>query len=219
MKRVALIIVLALLSGCASYSYPIKDGGDGVYYAESPPVYTYVGGYYGFSYYGPYSGYWYHPIWYSPVMGPHYSWYRPFQYCGISYYGPSRYCGMPYYGPSRMLVSSNAVGEGNGGKARTPVSTAPLSYPIMPVGLEQMTITSSPSRSSSKNPAFASAGMKSRYSAKSAKSGKSTRRSSVDSYRPSASYRNSSSRRSPSISSRSQTVRYPASRIIEHDEN
>ena len=219
MKRAALIVVLALLSGCASYSYPIKDGGDGVYYAESPPVYTYVGGYYGFSYYGPYSGYWYHPIWYSPVMGPHYSWYRPFQYCSRAYYEPSWYCGTSHYRPSRALASSNAAGEKKGGKANTPGSTVPLNYPIMPVGLEQMTITSSPSRSSSKNPAFATAGMKSRYSAKSTKVSKSARRSSVDAYHPTSSFRASSNRGFSSTSSRSRRTRQATIRSTPHDDH
>ena len=73
MKRAAYILILFLLSSCTSYNYVVKDGGDGVYYAESPPVYTYVDGYFGFPYFGPYSGYWYNPIWYSPLLGPHYS--------------------------------------------------------------------------------------------------------------------------------------------------
>ena len=37
------MLVLALaLAGCTTYPYDVRDGGDGVYYADSPPVYRYV---------------------------------------------------------------------------------------------------------------------------------------------------------------------------------
>ena len=215
MKRYALIFVLALLSGCAGYSYPVKDGGDGVYYAESPPVYTYVGGYYGFSYYGPYSGYWYHPIWYSPVMGPHYSWYRPYAHC----FRPYPYCGGPYYGHSYAFAGTSAEGRRNKSKANTPVASTSITYPLMPVGLEQMVITSGKTRYSQKNPTFATAGSKSRYAAKSGKSTSSYSRGSMNTYRSSSSHRASPSSRSPSLSRRSPAARYSSPRSATRDEN
>lgn len=55
-------MTLAFLAGCSTYE--IKDAGDGVYYAESPPVYTYVDSY----------GW---PFWYSNF---YYTSYRPCRY-------------------------------------------------------------------------------------------------------------------------------------------
>ena len=75
------MLVLALaLAGCTTYPYDVRDGGDGVYYADSPPVYRYVDFYFGFPYYGPYSWSWYYPVWHAPIAGSHYSWYRPRDY-------------------------------------------------------------------------------------------------------------------------------------------
>lgn len=68
MIKLFCLLVLALLSGCASYSYPVQDAGDGVYYAAAPPDYTYV--------YVPYSpAYFYampYSMYYSPYFYPHY---------------------------------------------------------------------------------------------------------------------------------------------------
>lgn len=79
MKRWFTVFVLAgIVSGCMTYPYEVKDGGDGVYYAESAPVYTYVNMPFGFPYYGPYAWSWYYPVWHPPYAGSHYSWYRPY---------------------------------------------------------------------------------------------------------------------------------------------
>jgi hypothetical protein len=77
MKPIVAMLAGLLLAACSGYPYAVRDGGDGVYYADSPPVYTYVDGYFGFPYYGPYAWSWYYPLWYAPLAGPHYSWYRP----------------------------------------------------------------------------------------------------------------------------------------------
>ncbi len=68
---------LALVSACASYNYPVYDAGDGVYYASSPPTYTFVDPYPGFSYYSPYFYPYYFSVWYSPWYRHHYGWYSP----------------------------------------------------------------------------------------------------------------------------------------------
>ena len=68
MKRLLGLLSLALLTACAGYSYPVQDGGDGVYYAASPPNVTYVK--------VPYSParFYAMPYWtyYSPYFYPHY---------------------------------------------------------------------------------------------------------------------------------------------------
>jgi hypothetical protein len=43
MLKQAITVLAALsLAGCMSYSYPIRDAGDGVYFAASAPQYVYV---------------------------------------------------------------------------------------------------------------------------------------------------------------------------------
>lgn len=98
-KPIVAILSSLLLAACSGYPYAVRDGGDGVYYAESPPVYTYVDGYFGFPYYGPYDWSWYYPLWYAPLTGPHYSWYRPPYYWSQPFYGVGdRYA---YFPPKR----------------------------------------------------------------------------------------------------------------------
>lgn len=65
MKRIPAILILSLLTACSTYE--VKDAGDGVYYAESPPEYRYV-----------YSSGW--PFWHSAYYYPVYSscWYAPY---------------------------------------------------------------------------------------------------------------------------------------------
>ena len=208
MKRAVYILILFLLSSCTSYNYVVKDGGDGVYYAESPPVYTYVDGYFGFPYFGPYSGYWYNPIWYSPLLGHHYSWYRPYQACG-----------MPYYFPSHAFAGQQGPRKGKKARVSDPVVSAPPTRIILPVDLEQMTIAPQSSRYASKNPSFNAAGSKSRYAAKSVRSSNSVKRSSTGVYRPSSSYRSPSSSRYPSTPSRSQGSRHAPSRMVIDDDH
>lgn len=72
MKRLLVTFLFLSLGACSSYS--VRDAGDGVYYAESPPSYVYVDGWVGFGYAGPYAWSWYHPVWYSPLAGGHYYW-------------------------------------------------------------------------------------------------------------------------------------------------
>jgi len=67
MKRIAALLLTALLTGCA-YTYPVVDAGDGVYYAESPPDYTWVD--VGWRYYDPFMS----PWWYASYYDPYYLW-------------------------------------------------------------------------------------------------------------------------------------------------
>ncbi len=77
MRALIAVLLLVLVSACASYNYPVYDAGDGVYYAASPPTYTIVDPYPGFSYYSPYFYPYYFSVWYSPWYRHHYGWYRP----------------------------------------------------------------------------------------------------------------------------------------------
>jgi hypothetical protein len=96
MKPIVAIFAGLLLAACSGYPYAVRDGGDGVYFAESPPVYTYVDGYFGFPYYGPYAWSWYYPLWYAPLAGPHYSWYRPPYHWSHPFHGMAdRYAYLP----------------------------------------------------------------------------------------------------------------------------
>ena len=122
MKMFAAILLTVLLAGCTGYGYPVRDGGDGVYYASSPPVYTYVDGYFGFPYYGPYSWSWYYPVWYTPLAGPHYSWYRSYGFWAMT--------GAPYRPPT---ISDKS-------EPPAPVDSGPDVRPIMPVDLGQMAV-------------------------------------------------------------------------------
>ncbi|MEE4294461.1 MAG: hypothetical protein V2I79_10900 [Xanthomonadales bacterium] len=72
MKRAWPILLILVFSACSGPT--LRDGGDGVYYASSPPAYVYVDSYVGFRYFGPYAWSWYHPVWYSPLAGGHYYW-------------------------------------------------------------------------------------------------------------------------------------------------
>lgn len=93
MKRFFALLLLALLTGCAGYSYPVQDGGDGVYYASSPPNVTYVNVPYSPAYlyampygvhYSPYFYPYYFSVSTSPLIerhyhSPHYwAWNRPY---------------------------------------------------------------------------------------------------------------------------------------------
>lgn len=83
------MVLAALLSACATYSYPVRPAGEGVYLAESPPNYIHVRAWYGYPYYNP----WYYPyyssLWYGPVY-----WYPPYRWPPYHHhYRP------PYRGP------------------------------------------------------------------------------------------------------------------------
>lgn len=80
MKNFSFTILLVLLSACTSYSYPVQDAGDGVYYAASPPNITYVNGYSNFNYYySPYFYPYYFSVWHSPLIDQHYyGWHTPY---------------------------------------------------------------------------------------------------------------------------------------------
>ena len=72
MKRIAALALATLLAGCA-YTYPVKEAGDGVYYAESPPEYTYIDSYF----YDPFL----YPYWYATFYHPSYPWlYDEYRY-------------------------------------------------------------------------------------------------------------------------------------------
>ena len=207
MKRILPILLCLLVTACAGYNYPVKDGGDGVYYAESPPIYTYVDGYFGFPYYGPYSWTWYHPVWYSPYWSNHYSWYRPHQICGL-----------PYFVPSASFAGHATQRKGKKAKIMNPAVTAPPMTPILPVGLEQMALSPASSRYSSKNPTLYSARMKSRYSAKSGKSAYAAKYGNQSANRPSASSLATVSPRYSRSSSRPQSSSHVRSRFVNKDD-
>ena len=207
MKLMLPILLCLLVSACTGYNYPVKDGGDGVYYAESPPIYTYVDGYFGFPYYGPYLWTWYHPVWYSPYWSNHYSWYRPYQICGL-----------PYYVPSATFAGHAAPRPGKRAKVTDPAVSAPPATPILPIDLGQMALSPMNSRYSGKNPTFFSAGTKSRYAVKSGRSAYAAKYGTQSGYRTSASSRASSSPRSMRPSSRSQSIRQAPSRMVTTDD-
>lgn len=184
MKRLYTILLSILLAATAACSYPIKDGGDGVYYAESPPIYTYVDGYFGFPYYGPYSWVWYHPVWYSPYNCNHYSWYRPRNHWSEPFDGPAG--GVAYNKASRPDKRHvyNSRKKSKEYKA------------ILPVDVRQMTISSGTRSSSSKSHSYRSAKAKSRKTSKSSKPAYSRSSSSSAAHRSSPSSRSSTPVRS-----------------------
>lgn len=179
MKRLPSILMCILATAIAGCSYPIKDAGDGVYYASSPPIYTYVDGYFGFPYYGPYSWSWYHPIWYAPIYCDHYSWYRPRYHWGGPFDGPAT-------GVARNNRPSRSSRLGYGD------SDSPKQIrPILPVDLRQATIEPGSYRHASKNQAFRTTAQKSRSAAKSSKPAYSRSNRASTAYRPSTPSRSS----------------------------
>ncbi len=110
MKKLLILSLLVLLSGCVSYYYPETALEDGVYYAEDDPSYVvYQGGYPGAAYYpwssldyfymgfNPYPRYAYFhrfPLGFSYGYAP---WYYPYGYYG--YYSPlyASYYHYPYF--------------------------------------------------------------------------------------------------------------------------
>jgi len=77
MKKLLILALLFLLTGCVTYYQPETALEDGVYYAEDDPKYV--------VYQGPYAGYAYYPWWSLDYA----YWYYPYSAC--SYWGP-------YYG-------------------------------------------------------------------------------------------------------------------------
>jgi hypothetical protein len=73
-KTLFAILCVILLAGCGSYGYPVKEAGDRVYYAASPPEYIYVNDYRSFSYFSPYFYPHYFSLWYSPLIDYSYVW-------------------------------------------------------------------------------------------------------------------------------------------------
>lgn len=185
MKRLPTILVSVLLAASVACSYPIKDAGDGVYYASSPPIYTYVNGYFGFPYYGPYSWAWYHPVWYSPYNCNHYSWYRSRNRWSEPFDGPA---GVVAYKKDPVPDKRYAYGSR---KKSTKTRV------ILPVDVQQMTFISETGSTRSKSQAYRSASAKSRAASKSSKSAysSSSRTSAVS--RPSTPSRSSSPARQP----------------------
>jgi len=123
MRAVIAVILLALLSGCASYNYPVQDGGDGVYYASSPANYTYVDTYGGFSYYSPYFYPYYFSVWNSPWYNPRY---------GYAGYWPSYYWCPPYRAPRNHHHGNNGDYAG-----MLPIGSSLVpgtAYPTYPAG-------------------------------------------------------------------------------------
>lgn len=97
MKKLLVLPLLILLSGCVTYYYPETALEDGVYYAEDDPSYIFNSGdYSGVVYYPwssldyfylgyrPYTGYGF--VYYSPFGWPYSPWGNPYAY--NSYYSP-----------------------------------------------------------------------------------------------------------------------------------
>ncbi len=158
MRTLLLILSALALAACSGYPYAVKDGGDGVYYAESPPTYTYVNGFFGFPYHGPYSWAWYYPVWYSPLYGPHYSWYRPYYHWSDPF---------PVYSGRYTAYHPPPVGAQQ--KKRKNRSSAPGIYPVLPADLRPVTVGPTMPRYSLKSAAYGSPTIKSRMAAKSSK--------------------------------------------------
>ena len=119
MNRVFTIFLLLFLAGCATYD--VKDAGDGVYYAESPPVYTYVDAWpmwYGGFYYPSYAS-----CWYAPYVSRYCAWHRP------HYHHRYAYLGTPWIGYHPWQYYKYPVpkpGNGDGGEQ-------PIELPVPPV--------------------------------------------------------------------------------------
>ena len=155
MKRLSAILVLLILAGCATSTYqPWPNRGESYY--RSLQAYTYIDGYYGFPYFGPYAGYWYHPVWYSPMMGNHYSWHRPY-YCW----------GSPYLHPALRTADRE---RGKKPDSQSPIRRPLYPEPILPIDLEQVVIGPDASRAAFKLQGYGSSGMKRRPMSKATKS-------------------------------------------------
>ena len=103
MKKLLILPLMALLSGCVTYYYPETALEDGVYYAEDDPAYTvYSDGYVGVGYYPWYSldyfylGYYSYPR-YRVTYGYPGGFYLGFSYGFSPWYYPSHHYG--YYSP------------------------------------------------------------------------------------------------------------------------
>jgi hypothetical protein len=128
MKKLLILPLLVLLTGCVTYYYPETALEDGVYYAEDDPSYVaYSGGYSGVAYYPwysldyfylgyyPYPGYsigYAYPSGLSLGFGYGFSpWYYPGHYYGYyspwygSYYNHYRYAYHPAWRPYRGYYS------------------------------------------------------------------------------------------------------------------
>ncbi len=103
MKKLLILPLLVLLSGCVTYYYPETALEDGVYYAEDDPSYNvYQGHYSGYAYY-PWSSLDYFYMGYHPY--PRYAYYYGYPY-GFSYgYSPWHYP-FGYYGYYSPLYAS-----------------------------------------------------------------------------------------------------------------
>ena len=137
MKKLLILPLLVLLTGCVTYYYPETALEDGVYYAEDDPSYVvYSGAYPGAAYY-PWSSLDYFYLGYYPYhrygfgygsgfsFGIRYSyspWYYPTSYYG--FYSPrhTSYYHYPYYSTGRHYNGYIAT------PVRRYVSTAPSGY-------------------------------------------------------------------------------------------
>lgn len=160
MKRIYVFLPFILLAGCVSQPYNMKFGGNNVSAVKSSSSYTYVGDSFGFPYYGPYSWSWYHPVWFSPVSGPHYSWHCP----GCVWSDPAY---RPGSGPGNYKVPPP------GGKrfAGPPVDYRRDVRPLPPVGLGDAVVQSQKRMTYGKPMAYRSADMKRRASYQTPKRG------------------------------------------------
>jgi hypothetical protein len=91
MKKLLMLLLLALLTSCVTYYHPETALEDGVYYAEDDPKYVvYQGGYPGFAYY-PWASLDYFYMGYSPY--PVYPYYTGFPFGIVYSYYPYGYWG------------------------------------------------------------------------------------------------------------------------------
>ena len=103
MKRIPALLIISLLAACSTYE--VKDAGDGVYYAESPPEYSYVYNYSWPSWYSRTYYPFYSTCWYGGHYSRHCGWHGP-PYLRYSYYPPR------YYGD--FAVSDKYPGDESG---------------------------------------------------------------------------------------------------------
>jgi len=160
MRVLAAIVLLGLITACATPYYPVYDSGEGGYYiAETESSDTYYGG--GSSYYGGglsslnYIGVnpWWGFTYYSPYFYPHHFsvWYPPWPHSYYGWYGGYNPYWCPpyrmhrYTGPLRVADNPNVI----------PVISQPLPgvYPTYPVPVTAL-VPPSDSRSFRKHSSY-----------------------------------------------------------------
>ena len=125
MKGIPALLIITLLTACANYQ--VKDAGDGVYYAESPPEYTYVNAY-GFgwtNWYGSFYSPFHTTCWHTGYVSRYCHW-QGSPYTSYAYHAP------PYYGDFAVRHKYPVAATGGQKDERKRV-VMPIT-PGMPVG-------------------------------------------------------------------------------------